>query len=251
MSRVSPQADRQWILDVNQLWKSYGHGEARIQALAGVDLKVAMGEFVAVMGPSGSGKSTLLNLLGGVELPDSGQIEFDGVDLTALNDEQRTLLRRRKIGFVFQRINLLPNLTAIENVALPLLLDKTPRSEAFHRAAQTLEAVNMQHREKCWPGTLSGGEQQRVAIARAVVIRPVMILADEPTGALDSVNSQQVMRLLSALADEQAIALIVVTHDLQVAAKAGRIARVHDGRLVSNETIPQPPRARIREDSTR
>jgi putative ABC transport system ATP-binding protein len=239
------------ILEGRSLWKSYGADEARVEALRDVDLQVRRGEFVAIMGPSGSGKSTLLNLLGGIELPDQGQILFSGSDLASFTDDQRTLFRRRELGFVFQHINLLPNLNALENVALPLLLDNIATAEAYRRAERALADVNASHRRMHWPGTLSGGEQQRVAIARAIVIQPKVILADEPTGALDSVNGDQIVGLLRTLVETYNLGLIMVTHDADIAARADRIVRLRDGQISNTEPADAPTlRSKAKESRT-
>jgi putative ABC transport system ATP-binding protein len=187
------------------------------------------------MGKSGSGKSTLLHILGGVEVPSSGQVLLDEVDIATLNDDQRTLMRRRKIGFIFQSFNLLPTLTAEENVSLPLILDGCPTAEAKKRAQNWLGQVGVAHRSTHIPSTMSGGEQQRVAIARALAINPSLILADEPTGNLDSANGQQVMKLLRRLVADQGYTIVMVTHDSDVAAQADRLVRLNDGMVESEE----------------
>ena len=211
--------------------KVFGAGEARVEALRGVDLSVARGEFVAIMGPSGSGKSTLLNVLAGIETPDAGEVMVAGADLARMSDEERTIARRRSLGFIFQKIHLLPSLTAIENVTLPLLLDGVERIAARERAMTALGSVAMSHRRGHLPQTLSGGEQQRVAIARALVIRPQLLLADEPTGALDSDNGRQVVSLLRRLVDDEGQTLVLVTHDAGVAAAADRVVHVRNGQI--------------------
>jgi len=219
------------IIEVRGLTKNYGGGELTVEALRGVELDVREGEFVAIMGPSGSGKSTLLHILGGVETPTAGSVVLEGQDLATMDDTQRTLTRRRRIGFVFQKINLLPTLTALENVALPLLLDGARAADASQRAAELLAQVGVANRGGHFPSTMSGGEQQRVAIARALVIHPALVLADEPTGSLDSDNGQQITQLLRALVDDQRQTVVMVTHDPTVAAKADRIVHVRDGRI--------------------
>ena len=182
------------------LTKTYGEGELRVEALGGVDLRVEKGELLAIMGPSGSGKSTLLHLLGGVDTPTSGQVFLEQVDLATLSDDERTIMRRRRIGFIFQSFNLLPTLTAEENVSLSLELDGMSTREARRRALAALELVGMARRKTHLPSMLSGGEQQRVAIARALVIDPAIVLADEPTGNLDSANGRQITALLRGCA---------------------------------------------------
>jgi putative ABC transport system ATP-binding protein len=221
--------DNSHILEARGVKKSYGEGESKVEALRGVDLRVRRGEFVAIMGRSGSGKSTLLHMLGGVDLPTSGEVLLEGQNLAAMTDDQRTLIRRKRIGFIFQSFNLLPILSAEENVSLPLELDGLTHREATRRAAEKLEVVGMGPRRTHVPGELSGGEQQRVAIARALVIEPAILLADEPTGNLDSANGQRVVRMLRGLVDEQHHTLIMVTHDPDVAAQADRVIHLGDG----------------------
>jgi putative ABC transport system ATP-binding protein len=196
-----------------------------------VSAKVEAGEFLAVMGPSGCGKSTLLHVMGGIDPPTSGQVLLDGQDLGALDDTARSILRRRRIGFVFQRINLLPTLSAIENVALPLRIDGIARQTSQDRAAAALEIVGMQQRAAHFPHEMSGGEQQRVAIARALVIDPTVIMADEPTGALDSTNAQRILDLLSECA-RRGQTIVMVTHDPNMAKQASRVLQMQDGQIV-------------------
>jgi putative ABC transport system ATP-binding protein len=212
-------------------------GEARVEALRGIDLDVARGEFVSVMGPSGSGKSTLLHLIGGLDQPTAGAVLLDGTDLAALNDDALTLVRRRRIGFVFQAFNLIDVLTAEENVALPLLIDGVAEAEAHGRAAAALEQVGIGQRRGHWPSKLSGGEQQRVAVARALVTRPLLLLADEPTGNLDSASGDQVLTLLRQLVDEQGQTILMVTHDARQAARADRLVRLRDGQVVEVQPL--------------
>lgn len=225
------------VLETRGLKKVYGEAEARVEALRGVDLGVMPGEMAAIMGPSGSGKSTLLALLGGVETPTEGHVLLEGVDLASLSDDQRTLLRRRRIGFIFQSFNLLPILTAVENVALPLELDGVSSAEARRRAMEMLELVGMENRHHHVPSHLSGGEQQRVAVARALVIQPALLLADEPTGNLDSVNGQRLTALLRRLVDEHHQTIVMVTHDPEVASHADRIIHIRDGRIEREERL--------------
>ncbi|MBI1914171.1 MAG: ABC transporter ATP-binding protein [Planctomycetes bacterium] len=224
-------------VEVCGLTKVFDSGEARVEALRGVDLSVRRGEFVSVMGPSGSGKSTLLHLVGGLDLPTEGTVRVEGTDLAMLKDDALTLLRRRRIGFVFQAFNLIDVLTAEENVALPLLIDGVAEAEAHRRAAEGLEQVGIGHRRGHWPGKLSGGEQQRVAIARALVTGPLLLLADEPTGNLDSATGDQVLALLRRLADEQRQTILMVTHDARQAARADRLVRLRDGRVVEVQDL--------------
>jgi putative ABC transport system ATP-binding protein len=223
------------LLETRELKKTYGSGDLCVDALRGVDLKVEAGEFLAIMGPSGSGKSTLLHLLGGVDRPSGGQVLLEGADLTVLSDDARTILRRRRIGFIFQSFNLLPTLTAEENVSLPLELGGEAATKARARAEAVLELVGMSLRRRHLPGMLSGGEQQRVAIARALAIEPALLLADEPTGNLDTANGRQVTTLLRRLVDEQRQTIVMVTHDRNVAAHADRLVCVRDGLIESDQ----------------
>jgi ABC-type lipoprotein export system ATPase subunit len=195
---------------------------------------VDAGEFVAITGASGSGKSTLLHMLGGITRPTAGRVLLEGVDLAVLDDDALAAVRRRRIGFVFQRYNLLPELTLVENVALPLVLDGRSRGPAEAAARAALDAVGMAHRATHRPDGLSGGEQQRGAIARALVTGPAIVLADEPTGALDSVNSQRVVELLQDLVARRGQTVMLVTHDLSIAAAAARTIRMRDGRIESD-----------------
>ncbi len=221
------------ILLADQLEKTFAGGAAAgVTAVRTVDLAVEAGEFVAITGASGSGKSTLLHMLGGITRPSAGRVLLEGTDLATLDDDALAEIRRRRIGFVFQRYNLLPELSLSENVALPLVLDGTPDARCRSAAHAALEAVGMGHRAEHRPDALSGGEQQRGAIARALVTDPAIVLADEPTGALDSVNSGLVLDLLQRLVRERRQTVIMVTHDAGIAAAAGRIIRMKDGRVV-------------------
>ena len=218
------------ILLAEHLEKTFGGGSAAgVTAVRGVDLVVDEGEFVAITGASGSGKSTLLHMLGGITRPSSGRVLLEGVDLATLGDDALAEIRRRRIGFVFQRYNLLPELSLAENVALPLVLDGAPEARCRDAARQALEAVGMVHRADHRPDALSGGEQQRGAVARALVTDPAIVLADEPTGALDSVNSGVVLELLQRLVRDRRQTVILVTHDPGIAAAAGRVVRMKDG----------------------
>ena len=209
-------------------------------AVRGIDLSIGNGEFVAITGASGSGKSTLLHMLGGITRPTTGRVLLEGVDLAALDDDALAIVRRRRIGFVFQRYNLLPELSLAENVGLPLVLDGLSDARADEAALAALEAVGMGHRAHHRPDELSGGEQQRGAIARALVAKPAIVLADEPTGALDSVNSRRVIELLETLVAERGQTVILVTHDAGVAAAAVRTIRISDGRVESDTRDPAP-----------
>jgi putative ABC transport system ATP-binding protein len=223
------------IVEVRGVTKNYTLGEVEVQAVRGIDLVVRKGELLAIIGPSGSGKSTLLTMLGAIETPTTGSILLEGVDYATLGDDDRTLLRRRRIGFIFQAFNLLPTLTALENAALPLELDGVEEAEARQRAADHLAQVDLADRLGHLPSTMSGGQQQRVAVARALVIKPALVLADEPTGNLDSVASSQVMTLLRDLVDKQHQTVVMVTHDLDIAAMADRVIRMRDGHIVNDE----------------
>lgn len=233
------------ILDAHHVHKTFAAplpGATAVAAIRGVDLAVEAGEFVAITGASGSGKSTLLHILGGITRPTSGHVLLEGVDLASLDDEALALVRRRRIGFVFQRYNLLPELSLIENVALPLVLDAVPKRRCDEEAAEALRAVGLADRSRHRPDALSGGEQQRGAIARALVTKPAIVLADEPTGALDSHNSQRVMDLLQHLVADRGQTVILVTHDAAIAATAHRTVRVRDG-LIESEACRAGPSA--------
>jgi putative ABC transport system ATP-binding protein len=223
------------VLIVAGLMKAHGSGATRVEALRGLDLTLTRGEFVAVMGPSGSGKSSLLHLLAGLDQPTAGSIRIGGVDLTLLGEDERALLRRRQIGLIFQSFQLLDTLTAEENVALPLAIGGCAANEARQRAARLLGSVGLAHRRQHRPHELSGGEQQRVAIARALVIEPLLVLADEPTGNLDSVQGERIMVLLRKLVEERRQTLLMVTHDANHAAMADRIIHLRDGRVFDEQ----------------
>ena len=229
------------VLEAIKVCKEYGSGgRATVFALRGVDVRVEPGEFLAVMGPSGCGKSTLLHLLGGIDSPTSGQVLLDGADLGSLSDTERSIIRRRRLGFVFQKMNLLPTLSALENVALPLRIDGQGRAAAQVTARAVLERLGLAKRIAQFPHELSGGEQQRVAIARALVIRPAVILADEPTGALDSVNGQIILNLVRECA-QQGQTIVMVTHDTNLARHADRLLKMRDGLIVDGELPSAAP----------
>jgi putative ABC transport system ATP-binding protein len=229
------------IVETHKLTKVYGTGDTAVTALDSVNLHVEPGEFVAVMGPSGCGKSTLLHLIGGLDRPTSGQVILDGHKLAQLNDNALTELRRHKVGFVFQFYNLIPVLTAVENAALPLILDGVGSGEARARAKQWLERIGLQDRLTHRPDALSGGQQQRVAIARALVTEPALILADEPTGNLDSRAGDDIARLLRQISDEWGRAILMVTHDPRISAYANRIVLLKDGTIVDDTHISGAP----------
>lgn len=225
------------LITATQLVKTYAEGATAVRALAGVSLTLNEGDFVAVMGPSGCGKSTLLHLLGGLDRPDSGTVTLGTDELTTLDDEGLTLVRRRRIGFVFQSFNLVPVMSAVENVALPLTLDGVPASVAEGKAKVWLERLGLGGRMNHLPDQLSGGQQQRVAIARALVTEPVLLLADEPTGNLDSKSADDIARLLRSLSDEHRRTVLMVTHDPRIAASARRLVFLKDGVVVDDQNL--------------
>jgi putative ABC transport system ATP-binding protein len=233
--KVSPE----YVVQAQGLKKTYRLGETEVQALRGVDLSASAGEFLAVMGVSGSGKSTLLHLLGGLDRPTEGTIKIDGVDISKLKDNQLADLRSKKIGFVFQFFNLLTRLTAIRNVRLPLEIAGSSAKEAQKRALELLKLVGLEDRANHRPTELSGGEQQRVAVARALTNNPKIILADEPTGNLDTKTGMDILQLLKQLAKEKGRTLIIVSHDLRVAELADRTINLQDG-LVVNGKVGKP-----------
>lgn len=225
------------LIRLSGVSRSYGAGEARVVALDGVDLTVERGEFVAIMGPSGSGKSTAMNLIGCLDRPTAGTYHFDGIEVQSLDPDQRALLRRHVLGFVFQGFNLLARTSALENVELPLIYKGLPAAERRARARAALEKVGLQGREGADPSQLSGGQQQRVAIARALAGDPMLILADEPTGNLDSQRSHEIMELLTALNRDEGITIIMVTHETDIAAYARRLVVFTDGRITRDAPV--------------
>jgi putative ABC transport system ATP-binding protein len=227
-------------LELRQVSKVYGSGPSEVHALSAVDLSVEHGELVAIMGPSGSGKSTLLTIAGSLEEASGGQVLVDGVDLATVSRADRATMRRRSIGYVFQDFNLLPGLTAVENAALPLELDGMSAKAARATGLKALEELDVAERADRYPDELSGGERQRVAIARAIVGERGLLLADEPTGALDSVNGEGVMRLLRA-AIQRGVAGVVVTHEAQLASWADRVVFLRDGHVVDQTVPPAGP----------
>ena len=218
------------ILQTKDLRKIYGAGDTEVRALDGVDLTVEKGEFVAVVGTSGSGKSTLLHMLGGLDRPTSGTVTVDGREIFALKDEELTIFRRRKIGFVFQNYNLVPVLNVYENIVLPIQLDG--RAEDRGYVDQIIETLGLEKKLRSLPNNLSGGQQQRVAIARALAAKPAILLADEPTGNLDSKTSQDVMGLLKVTSQRFAQTIVMITHNEEIAQMADRIVRIEDGRII-------------------
>jgi putative ABC transport system ATP-binding protein len=225
------------MIELIDATKTYEQGRRVVNAVRGVSLRVDPGEFVTIMGPSGSGKSTLMHLMGALDTPTAGRAVFQGQDLQSLSDTQRSLLRRNRIGFVFQAFNLLPTLTAAENVALPLLLGGTNRREAIHRAGGCLERVGLVHRAEHFPEELSGGEMQRVAVARAIVADPDAVLCDEPTGNLDSASSGEILSLLASLPEPSRRAVVMVTHDAAAARYGTRVVCIRDGLIESDEPV--------------
>ncbi len=222
------------LIDV---YKIYRQGRNEITALAGVSLDVRKGEFAVIMGPSGSGKSTLLHLIGGLDWPNRGEVLVDGRIISQMPDDQITLLRRNKIGFVFQFFNLLPMLTAFENAMLPLILDKQPKAQASSRSELLLKRVGLESRKNHLPGELSGGEIQRLAIARALVFNPPILLADEPTGNLDSRTGGAILDLMRHINREESCTVVMVTHNREAAAYGDRIIHLRDGRIVEEEKL--------------
>lgn len=238
------------LLQAKELRKNFTRGATVVEALRGVDLSIAKGEFVSIMGPSGSGKSTLLHLIGGLDLPTGGEVLIDGEPIQKLSDDALSAFRRRRLGFIFQFFNLLPTLNALENVALPRLLDGESIAEVEPKAKALLVQMGLGTRIHHRPDQLSGGEMQRVAIARALVTDPLLILADEPTGNLDSKSGEAVLRLLAEMARERGHTILMVTHDANAAAFGTRLVRLRDGEVESDTAIeprreahPPPPEA--------
>ena len=219
------------ILETHDLRKVYGSGDTEVRALDGVDLAVEKGEFAAIVGTSGSGKSTLLHMLGGLDRPTSGTVTVDGRELSTLKDEALTIFRRRKIGFVFQNYNLVPVLNVYENIVLPIQLDGGQPDKAYMN--QIIDTLGLESKLQSLPNNLSGGQQQRVAIARALTAKPAIILADEPTGNLDSRTSQDVMSLLKVTSQRFAQTIVMITHNEEIAQMADRVIRIEDGRIVT------------------
>ncbi|CAM3913032.1 ABC transporter ATP-binding protein [Cohnella lubricantis] len=220
------------VIEANELTKTYGQGSTTVEALRSVSFGVPQGEFVAIVGSSGSGKSTLLHLLGGLDRPTSGTVHIDGENLYALKEQERAVFRRRKIGFIFQSFNLIPVLNVEENMTLPLLLDHRQPDKEYIR--DLIGTLGLSDRRKHLPSELSGGQQQRVAIGRALAYRPAIVLADEPTGNLDSANGREVLELLKLAVRQYHQTVIVISHDMNVAAEADRVLRLQDGKLMSD-----------------
>ncbi|NCG42262.1 MAG: ATP-binding cassette domain-containing protein [Euryarchaeota archaeon] len=224
------------MMEARALWKVYQTGDNMVQAVRGVNIKLSQGEMVAIMGPSGCGKTTLLNVLSGIDEPSSGQVLVDGKQLFGISDDERTEMRAHNFGFIFQNFNLLPVLSAVENVELPLLLIGTASSEAREGALKALTSVGLEDRANHRPSELSGGQQQRVAIARAIVHSPSVILCDEPTGNLDSGTSGEVMQLLKKINIENNSLLLLVTHDIKIAQQCDRILQMDDGIIINDNS---------------
>ena len=224
------------VVEFRQLCKVYGSGDAEVRALDGVNLRIERGQFVAIMGASGSGKSTAMNVIGCLDIPSSGDYLFSGVSVGGLDPDQRARLRRHYIGFIFQGFNLLAKTSALENVELPLVYRRVPKRERTERARIALESVGLAARIRHAPSELSGGQQQRVAIARALVTEPALLLADEPTGNLDSTTKREIMQLLIRLNTERGISIAMVTHEPDMAQYAGRVIQFRDGRVLSEVT---------------
>jgi putative ABC transport system ATP-binding protein len=233
-----PEPGQHALIELSQVSKAYGSGQARTHALRGIDVRIESGEFVAVMGPSGSGKSTCMNILGCLDTPSAGSYRFEGIDVGGLSRDQRALLRRHYLGFVFQGYNLLNRTSALENVELPLIYRGIPAGERREIALAALESVGLTGWEGHTPGELSGGQQQRVAIARAIVTSPRVLLADEPTGNLDSARSREIMELLSAFNRDENLTVVMVTHEPDMADYASRQIHFYDGRVADE---PGPP----------
>lgn len=223
------------ILKTRDLKKHYGSGETAVHALDGVNMSVERGEFVAVVGTSGSGKSTLLHMLGGLDRPTSGSVCVDGKEIFSLKDEELTIFRRRKIGFVFQNYNLVPVLNVYENIVLPIQLDGKEPDEAY--VTQIIQTLGLESKLQNLPNNLSGGQQQRVAIARALASKPAIVLADEPTGNLDSKTSQDVMGLIKVTAEKFRQTIVMITHNEELAQLANRVIHIEDGKIVGGESI--------------
>ncbi len=223
------------LIEVKNLNKIYGSGETEVKALKNINLNIEQGEFVAIVGQSGSGKSTLLHLIGGVDIPSSGEVIIDGKNIYKLKEKELSILRRRKLGFIFQFFNLIPVLTAQENIEMPVLLDNEKIDKKYMN--ELLRILGLEERKNNYPSQLSGGQQQRVSIGRALANKPSIILADEPTGNLDSKNSKEVLELLKYCAKKYNQTLILITHDINIAKSADRVITIEDGEIISDEVI--------------
>jgi putative ABC transport system ATP-binding protein len=229
------------ILEVQNIKKQYNRGDQKVEALRGISLDLNRGQFASIMGPSGSGKSTLLHLIGGLDRPSSGSIVLEGQPIEKYSDNQLSSFRRKRLGFIFQFFNLLPTLNALENVALPLLLDGIPLKKIAPKAKELLSQMGLTSRMEHRPDQLSGGEMQRVAIARALIADPILVLADEPTGNLDSKSGKQVLELLANLARERGHTILMVTHDPNAASYGNRLIQLRDGLLESDTAVSTSP----------
>ncbi|MBN2251784.1 MAG: ABC transporter ATP-binding protein [Candidatus Altiarchaeota archaeon] len=234
-----PKPDGSPVIELQDVWKIYRMGEVEVPALRGLSMRIHKGEFVSIMGPSGSGKSTAMNMVGCLDVPTKGYIFLDGIDISKLSESDLAQIRGRKIGFIFQTFNLMPGLTALQNVMLPMTFQGIPRDEREDRARKLLEMVDLGRRLNHKPTELSGGQQQRVAIARALSNDPEVVLADEPTGNLDTKTGAEVMKMLSELHCNEGKTIVMVTHDPEVAQYAERSVVLKDGRIISSETNPE------------
>jgi putative ABC transport system ATP-binding protein len=225
------------MIELRDVWRLYHMGEETINALAGINLEISQGEFVSIVGPSGSGKSTLLHIIGGLDSPTRGSIVVDGQDLSKASDKELSSYRNKQVGFVFQTFNLQPTYNALENVALPLVFAKVPLGKRNQMAREALDKVGLSDRVRHKPSELSGGERQRVGMARALVNNPKILLADEPTGNLDSKASERIMEFLTRLNKERGLTLVLVTHDLEKAKNANRMLQMHDGKVTESADL--------------
>ena len=223
------------MIELKDIYKIYGDGDSEIRALDGINLHVSEGEFVAIIGQSGSGKSTCMNIIGCLDIPTSGTYELNGIDVSTMGEYELASIRSRTLGFIFQQYNLIPKLSVLENVELPLIYKKMTKEERYERAVKALEKVGLGDRLEKFPAQLSGGQQQRVSIARALAGDPKLILADEPTGALDSRTGIEVLELIKNLNEEDGTTIVLITHDISIAKQAKRIVRIQDGKIVSDE----------------
>ena len=231
---ATPDTQPRSLISLDQVWKIYDTGEVRVEAMRGISLEIPKGQLIAIMGASGSGKSTMLNILGCLDRPTRGVYLLDGIDVSTFSASQRADVRNQKIGFMFQSFNLLPRTSVWENVEAPMLYSGVPKSERSRRIEEALEIVGIPEKAKALPNQLSGGQQQRVAVARALVNQPSILLADEPTGNLDSSTSEEIMRFLKDLNSQKGITLVMVTHEREIAAHASRVVEMRDGEIVSD-----------------